>query len=497
MYPRLILARELLSDDGVIFISIDDNEQVNLRLVCDEIFGEENKVGNLPTIMNLKGNQDEFAFAGTHEYTVVYSKNKINLNISGLEIDEEYILSDWSRDDMGFFKKGASLISTGQNAPREHRPNLWFPIFYKDNSLMLPPEEFIQSIYDEITGKFNDDILEDYAKQKELEGYTTILPFVNEQKARWRWSYKKLQRQLEEIIITKTRNGISLYKKQRPELTDLPSKKMKTLLYKPEYSSGNGTSEVKELFNIARLFSNPKPISLILDLISISTNSIGEDIILDFFSGSATTAHAVMQLNAEDSGNRKYIMVQLPEVIKEGTAAYQEGYRTIDEIGRERIRRAANKIREETGANIDYGFKSFKLESINQNTLNKMIDFTPGELLVHEDMVSVFDSDKSSGKNSILATWLNDDGYGLTAEATIYTLKNYEADLYQDSLYIIKEGFYSDDVMELIKRLETMELDINRVVVYPYSIDFSVMQELKKNIKNLRNNKSVEVIERY
>lgn len=213
--------------------------------------------------------------------------------------------------------------------------------------------------------------------------------------------------------------------------------------------------------------------------------------------GSATTAHAVMQLNAEDGGNRKYIMVQLPEVIKEDKPAYQAGYRTIDEIGRERIRRAAKKIQEETGADIDYGFKTFKLEPVNQNTLNKMIDFNPGELLVLEDMVGVFDTDKSSGKSSILSTWLNEDGYGLTAEATTYSLSTYEADLYKDSLYIINEGIRSEDVMELVKRLETMDLDINRVVAYPYSIDFSVMHELKKNIKNLRNNKSVEVIERY
>ncbi|MDU2829778.1 MAG: site-specific DNA-methyltransferase [Anaerococcus sp.] len=283
MYPRLLLARDLLADDGVIFISIDDNEQANLKLICDEIFGEENKVGNLPTIMNLKGNQDEFAFAGTHEYTIVYAKHKENLIIKGLKIDDDEIISDWMIDDIGYYKKGASLISTGQNAPRDHRPKLRFPIFYKNGNLKLPEKHILNSLYDSEKKVFNDSYLEKYIDDKKSEGYLPILPFVNKKKASWRWSYSKLQSQLDEVIITKTKNGISLNKKQRPELSDLPSKKVKTLLYKPEYSSGNGTNEVKNLFGIERLFDNPKPIKLIEDFINISLNN--NDIILDFFSG--------------------------------------------------------------------------------------------------------------------------------------------------------------------------------------------------------------------
>ena len=283
IYPRLLLARDLLSDDGVIFISIDDNEQSNLKLICDEVFGEENKIGNLPTIMNLKGNQDEFAFAGTHEYTIVYAKNKNLSTFKGLVLDEEDLISEWLTDEYGFYKKGASLISTGQNSPREHRPNLWFPIFYKDEGLKLPDKEVIESLYDDEAKKFNDEILKEYINRMEKEGYTAILPFVNKQKASWRWSLAKLQRQLNDVIITKTNSGISLNKKQRPELNDLPSKKMKTLLYKPEYSSGNGTTEIKKLFDINRIFDNPKPVSLISDLIYIS--SLEDSLILDFFSG--------------------------------------------------------------------------------------------------------------------------------------------------------------------------------------------------------------------
>lgn len=306
MSERLEIARELLSDEGVIFISIDDNEQAQLKLLCDEIFGESNFVGELPTIMNLKGNQDQFAFAGTHEYTIVYAKSKNRLIIKGNEIDEEEILMSWSIDKKGYYKKGASLISTGTNAPREHRPNLWFPIFYKDEELFIPDESILDSIYDKKRKHFLDDELEKIIKEKEKNGFTTILPFVNKQKARWRWSLKKLQRQLEDVIITKTNNKISLNKKQRPELLDIPSKKMKSLLYKPEYSSGNGTKELSEILGTIRSFSNPKPLMLIFDLLYISSKK--SSIILDFFAGSGTTGHAVMQLNKEDGGKRKYIL---------------------------------------------------------------------------------------------------------------------------------------------------------------------------------------------
>ncbi len=495
MYPRLLLARDLLADDGVIFISIDDNEQANLKLMCDEIFGEDNKVGNLPTIMNLKGNQDEFAFAGTHEYTVVYAKNKADLIIKNLELDEEEILSEWMIDDIGYYKKGASLVSTGVNSPREHRPNLWFPILFKDDKIFLPDKELLNALYDMKSKQFNDGVLEEYIDSKKNEGYNVILPYVSKQKARWRWSYNKLKRELNEVIITKTQNGISLNKKQRPDLLDIPSKKMKSLLYKPEYSSGNGTAELKSLFNIDRLFDNPKPKSLLMDLISISTTQ--DSLVLDFFSGSATTADAVMQLNAEDGGNRKYILVQLPETIKKDKQAYQAGYRTVDEIGRDRIEKAAAKIKDETKADIDYGYKLFYLEKPSEKTLLNLEEFKPEIKLVSDDMISVFDNKHASGKENILATWLNEDGYGLTKEAIDYKLENYIAQLIEKTLYIIDEGLESDDVMKLIKQIEDDSLNITRLVIYSYSVKFSVLNELRKNIKVLKNNKNVTLIERF
>ena len=213
--------------------------------------------------------------------------------------------------------------------------------------------------------------------------------------------------------------------------------------------------------------------------------------------GSATTAHAVMQLNAEDGGNRKYILVQLPEQIKEDTPGYKAGYKTIDEIGRERIRKASEKIKKETGADIDYGFKTYSLKGVEEDTLTKLDYFDDNPKYILDDMVALFDTEIAKGKDAILSTYFVLDGYGLSVQPESYILDKFVADKVDNSLYIIQKGLESTDVMELVRRIESLEIDVTRIVVYANSIGFSVMQELKKNLTNLRNNKIVELIERY
>ena len=223
-----------------------------------------------------------------------------------------------------------------------------------------------------------------------------------------------------------------------------------------------------------------------------------DDYALDFFSGFATTADSIMQLNAEDGGNRKYILVQISEKIEKNKSPYKAGYRTIDEIGRERIKRAASKIKEETGADIDYGFKLYRLNEPTVQTVDKLIDFDPNDINFNEnDYVSNFDFNGEKGKDTILTTWLNEDGYGLLAKVESLKIGNYEADKYKNSLYLIEPGIKSDDIMELIKLLEKNQLDINRVVAYGYSLNFNTANELRNNLKNLKNNQSVSLIERY
>lgn len=305
MSKRLKVAKRLLSDKGVIFISIDDNEQAQLKLLCDEIFIQSNYVATLPTVMNLKGNQDEFGFAGTHEYTLVYAKNYSACSFGVLPVDEEE-LDDWMQDEKGYYKQGANLKSTGVNAPKEKRPNLYYPILinkFTKEVCSITDEEY-SLIYDS-TIKEHDYAYLDFLESKYVgQGYYWLMPITNGQGMSWRWSRKKILAEKDDVIVSLNGETISLYKKQRPQIGDVPSKKPKTLFYKPEYSSGNGKAEIISVLSENK-FGYPKPIELIKDILLIG-NGIT---ILDFFAGSGTTLHATMQLNADDGGHRQCILV--------------------------------------------------------------------------------------------------------------------------------------------------------------------------------------------
>ncbi len=353
IYPRLKVARDLLSDDGVIFISIDDNEIENQKKLCNEIFGESNFIAQLATVMNLKGNNDQFGFAGTHEYTLVYAKSILSIEeLNGISLTEDDYANYTEQDEHGKYKIGATLMRTGEAGFRSKRPKGFYPIYVACD----------YTSFDVI--RHNDTDIEVYPLTKEGVEMS------------WRRSPENLHQTRNEFVIKKTSNGISFYKKQRLEEDMKRGKKPKTLFYKPEYSSGNGTGMLKELFQ-GRLFDNPKPIALISDFIKIGTNN--ETLILDFFSGSATTAHAVMKLNAEDGRNRKFIMVQLPEKTDEKSEAYKAGYKNICEIGKERIRRAGAQImNSELGIknkSLDTGFRVLKLDTSNMED----VYYTPKE----------------------------------------------------------------------------------------------------------------------
>ncbi len=481
MYPRLILARELLSDDGAIFISIDDNEQANLKLMCDEVFGEENFVVTFSRVTK-KGGKSSEATAKNHDYVLTYLKNYDNSDLRGVfHNDEGYCNKDDYFDERGFYKLNQTLDydSLGYVASLDYPIEIDGETFYAGGSK------------------------ENYTLRHNGEHGRADWGW------RWRWSKDLYDFGLKNGFIKIKRGG------QRPRIytktyqnakIEKVNNEYKVIIYKRTkplstlefteniYSNDNATKGIDTILGKG-IFEYTKPIQLIQKLMDIA-NSSGETI-MDFFSGSATTAHAVMQLNAEDGGNRKYILVQIPEQIKEDKPAYKAGYRTIDEIGRERIRRAAKKIKEETGVDIDYGFKTYSLEKLEDEILTNLDYFDDNPKLVSDDMVGVFDTDKAKGKDAILSTYLVLDGYGLSVNSEEYKLNTYVANKVRNSIYIIEDGLVSEDVMELIKRIETLELDITRVVVYTPSLDFHVLHELKKNLSNLRNNKSVELIERY
>ena len=448
MYPRLILARELLSDDGVIFISIDDNEQANLKLVCDEIFGEENFEGHIHWRRRTNQPNDKTKLIGlVAEHIISYSKNSIYLKTIGVG--------------------KIPLTGTFSNPDNDYRGD-WASKPWKTGS--------------------------DQTGTK----YTIITPTGVEYDEEWMGDRETYESLLKDNRIVFSRNGNGLPRKKYFKFEREEEGQCACNWFSSDTYGNNqeASDELDRIFGMKNIFTNPKPTTLLETIVSLG-NLKKDDIALDFFSGSGTTAHAVMNLNAEDGGNRKYILVQLPEAIKEDKPAYKEGYRTIDEIGRERIRRTAKKIQEETGADIDYGFKVYSLKSLEEEVITNLDYFDDNPKLFLDDMVGIFDTDKSKGKDVILSTYLALDGYGLSVNTQKYRLSNFEADKIENSIYMIDNGLDSDDVMELIKKIETLELDITRVVVYAPSISFHVLHELKKNLSNLRNNKSIELIERY
>lgn len=307
MNRRLRIAKKLLSEKGVMFISIDENEEAQLKMLCDKIYGENNHIATLPTIMNLKGNQDEFGFAGTHEYTHVYCLSRENCSIGYLPVEDEE-LDDWLSDDKGFYKKGANLKSTGVNAPKEKRPYLFYPILVNIETKVvstISKDEYVL-IYDKELKQHDEVYLSQLQEKYESLGYTFLLPITGGKGMSWRWGWQKVKEEADEIIVNINGIDVSLYKKQRPQLGDLPSKKPKSVFYRPEYSSGNGKAELVSVLG-ENLFGYPKPLNLIIDFLRIS--AFKNSTILDFFAGSGTTLHATMQLNSEDGGHRKCILV--------------------------------------------------------------------------------------------------------------------------------------------------------------------------------------------
>lgn len=476
MYPRLVLARELLSDDGVIFISIDDNEHANLKLICDEIFGEENFINNFTWLNNLTGRQiSGIGAAKTNEPILVYSKSKDSASTFNIDIifAKKYMPDAYKgfnftieEDNYGKYKKGDTLYNHNRKFNEETRRNLVYSIYYDEINNSFHPEN------------------PDLDKTNLIE----ILPHKNNDGIHkfhaWRWSKEKVINEQYNLIAEKKSNGeYEIYTKNR----NYNQTTLKDIIT----NISNGDNEISSLFE-TKVFEYPKSTLLLSTLLGTMDNSL----VLDFFSGSATTAHAVMKLNAEDGGNRKYILVQLPEEIEESKPAFKAGYKTIDEIGRERIKRAAQKIKDETNADIDYGFKVVKLENVQEDTLDRLESFDPN-VLVSDDYVNDFSNEDSSGLETILTTWLNQDGYGLHAEWEDFKLVNYIAHRYSNSLYIVNEGIESSDISRLIEMIENNELNISRIVIYTYSLPFTIINELKTNIKNLRNNKTVDIIERY
>lgn len=348
MNKRLRLAKNLLTESWVVFISIDDNEFSQLKLLCDDVFWDENKIAILPTIMNLKWNNDEFWFSGTHEYSFVYAKNKSLCSINNFPINDEEDLGKWEEDANWYYKKWSWLLATSFWNKREERPYMYFPLLIKENRISFIEDNEYKKIYDSNTKIFNDSFIKELEEKYIKLWFDFVLPISAKwEYLRWtRWIDGKFKTHLDDVIISKTNNGYSFYKKQRPELWDLPSKKAKSIFYKPEYSSWNGTALLQEIL-WGKLFTSPKPISLIRDFIILGSKK--DSIILDFFAGSWTTGHAVLDLNKDDWGNRKFILCSNKENTKD-----EPNKNICQDITYERVRKIMKWYTNSKGENIEW-----------------------------------------------------------------------------------------------------------------------------------------------
>lgn len=349
MYPRLFLARNLLSDDGVIFVSIDDNEVHNLRLLMNEVFGEENFISQITVQSNPRGRQSDAFLATVHEYVMIYSRNAEECTLSGSALSEEQKADFDLTDHKGMKYRLLGLRQRGSASLRKDRPEMFFPIF-------VNPKKLTASLTK--TKEFSEEVL-----PKKSTG----------EDGRWMWGRQRVQTHIELLNakLIERRGEYDIFVRDYLERGGKErERKFKTIWDDKEFNTQNGTQEVKAIIKCDAM-PYPKPVALLESIISMGSEE--NDIILDFFAGSCTTAHAALALNKEDGGKRKFICIQLPEKCDENSEAFKAGYKTIAEIGKERIRRVIKKIQEDQEGKLDLdgngdrdlGFKVFKLNESN------------------------------------------------------------------------------------------------------------------------------------
>lgn len=457
MACRLQLSRDLLTDDGVIFISIDDNEQANLKLLCDNIFGEENFVAKFDW-RKKTGANDAKDIAVITESILLYARDKdLTVKNDIWKRDKDSINKDrYKYSDEFVETRGKFYYDTLDRGGLQYSDSMNFGIKAPDGGMIFPNGR----------SKFVND------------GWT------------WKWGQEKIKWGIENKFLEfcksdKSEGSAYTIKYKVYQNVDNEGnarvnfgRAYSNLITKPINQQGN--SDFSSLFEGKMFFSNPKPIGLIQYL--LNTNKNESSIILDFFSGSGTTAQAVMELNAEDGGNRRYIMVQLPEETPANSEARKAGYETIDQIGRERIRRAAAKIKAETGADIDYGFKHYTLAEPDSNTLDQLENFDPNAMFADETVLEKF------GKSTVLETWLVRDGYGFGASVNEVKLDGYTAYHYDKHLYLIDVEFTEKDLAKLIDRYNAdAAFCPENIVIFGYSFTFTQTEMLRKNTVVLRD----------
>lgn len=446
MLPRLSFARNLLTDNGVIFISIDDNEQANLKKLCDEVFGEECFVAQF-IWEKRKTRENRSSISIRHDYVLCYVKDIELLEDSlGLEMMTKAALSRYKNPDNDPKGPWTSVPAIAQAG---HGTKSQFYTFVAPNgkSYNLPSG----SCWRMTLEKMNEAVAQNKIWfGSDGNGVPRIKKYLSEGK----------QGLTPESIISSEKGG----------------------------TNDSAKREIVELFNGKAVFETPKPVELIRHILSMT---LGESVtVLDFFGGSSTTAHAVMQKNAEDGDNRKFILVQLPEECKPDSEAAKAGYKTIDEVGMERIKRAAKKIKEANPLFAgDLGFKHFVLEEPKENALLQMETFNP---ITTISSLTVDDF----GLEAVLRTWLVADGYGFTEDAEEVMLGKYKAYWKDNHLYMINpdKDFDANSIAALMDKYNGEPFSPQNIVIFGYSFGFTHCEELQKNLRTLKEgNKTLTV----
>ena len=403
MSPRLQLARQFLSKNGVAFISIDENEQANLKLQCDYIFGEDNFLGTI--VWNNATDNNPTNIAIEHEYILCFAR------------DKESLESEW-KSNISDIKE--LLIRIGNEFTSKYEgeelQKVWKK-WYRENKKQLGPFDDYKFI-DE--GGVYTGSRSVHNPGKEGYRYDIIHPITKKPCTQPLMGYRFPETSMQKLI----NEGRILFGDDESKLVEI---KLYASEYQDkfssvyEYDSRAGANELKKLFPEAKqIFKNPKPIDVVEHILSYID---AEDLyIMDFFGGSSTTAHAIMQLNQKQNTKLRYIMVQIKEKIDENKEAYKLGYRTIDEIGCERIKRAAAKIKSENPLySGDLGFKHYTLRDVPENVLDKIIEFDPNTSGFANNLLEMF------GRETVLETWKVRDGYGLNAKVEEVALADYTA----------------------------------------------------------------------
>ena len=469
MYPRLYIAKQLLEDEGVIFISIDDYEAAQLRMLMDEIFGEENFVGQLPW-KGRSGAEDDDFYRRVHEYILVYGKSSILFNV-GLDEKEDEKFPKYDVLKNRNYKLQL-LRKWGDNSRREDRPKLYYPI-------------------------------------SDTEGNDFYPTLPNGDDGCWRWDEDNMANAIRNEIIEfglNRENKFEAYEKiYEPMNGDFNLKKFNSWLIEDSDKSGNssiGTKECKLLFNGTKVFSRPKPTILIKKLLKMA-DAKTDVIILDFFAGSGTTGDAIMQLNADDGGNRKYVLVQLPEPIdpKKNKAAYDfvkeelKGEPTIFEITKERLKRAATKIKKDKkDYKVDLGFKIFETTPIWED-----YDFESEQF---ESSQTLFDVGKLTEDDvkALLTTWKTYDGIALVQKLENIDLNGYTSYYGNGKLYLMNKSFTTDHLKALLEKIDSdKKFNPTSIVAFGYHFESKNLRELSENVKSYANKKHIDIdfITRY